>query len=229
MPVALVGRLPVKVTNENGPINVGDFITTSSTPGHGMKATEAGRVVGMAIGNFYGVEGLVMVQVSNTWWQPPAIMESATIIEAPVGTFFDLEATNGEFTDLFAASAVFNVLQGASGSFDELFVDSGTFQDLEAVTGVFSMLEVTSGSFEELQAANAVFTNVESESGTFTNLEAKTGTFTNLVAKSGVTIGEGGDVATITRYLSAMSELDFSLAANSCEDLEVAVDGAGIA
>ena len=166
--------------------------------------------------------------MSNTWWQPPAITESATIIEAPVGTFFDLEVANGEFTDLFAASAVFNVLQGASANFDELFVDSGTFQDLEAVTGVFSMLEVTSGSFEELQAANAVFTNVESESGTFTNLEAKTGTFTNLVAKSGVTIGEGGDVATITRYLSAMSELDFSLAANSCEDLEVAVDGAGI-
>jgi hypothetical protein len=37
--LALTGRVPVKVTNENGPIVPGDLLTTSSTPGHAMKWT----------------------------------------------------------------------------------------------------------------------------------------------------------------------------------------------
>ncbi|MCF8222746.1 MAG: hypothetical protein K9J25_06325 [Bacteroidales bacterium] len=37
--LALAGRVPVKVTDENGPIEPGDPLTTSSTPGHAMKYT----------------------------------------------------------------------------------------------------------------------------------------------------------------------------------------------
>ncbi len=77
MPVALVGRVPVNVTDENGPIAVGDFVTTSSTAGKGMKATEAGRVIGMALSSFDGTDGQVMVQVVNTWYQPDASEASA--------------------------------------------------------------------------------------------------------------------------------------------------------
>ncbi|MBI2638220.1 hypothetical protein HYW83_01380 [Candidatus Peregrinibacteria bacterium] len=69
-PVALVGRVPVKVTDEGGQISIGDFVTTSSTPGHAMKATKAGRVIGMALSSFSGKKGKVMVQVLNTWWTP---------------------------------------------------------------------------------------------------------------------------------------------------------------
>jgi hypothetical protein len=37
--LALTGRVPVKVTGENGAIVPGDYVTTSSTPGHAMKWT----------------------------------------------------------------------------------------------------------------------------------------------------------------------------------------------
>jgi hypothetical protein len=37
--LALCGRIPVKVTDENGSIEPGDLLTTSSTPGHAMKWT----------------------------------------------------------------------------------------------------------------------------------------------------------------------------------------------
>ncbi|MBI5794215.1 hypothetical protein HZA87_03990, partial [Candidatus Uhrbacteria bacterium] len=70
MPVALVGRVPVKVVQEGGSIAVGDFLTTSSTPGAAMKATQAGRVIGMALSNWDGSSPTVMVQVINTWYQP---------------------------------------------------------------------------------------------------------------------------------------------------------------
>jgi len=48
-PVALVGRVPVNVTNENGLPETGDRIVSSALPGYGMRATSAGRVVGAAL------------------------------------------------------------------------------------------------------------------------------------------------------------------------------------
>lgn len=55
-PVALAGRVPCKVSNENGAIKVGDFLASSSIPGHAMKATDReqsyGAVVGKALEPF---------------------------------------------------------------------------------------------------------------------------------------------------------------------------------
>ncbi len=51
-PIALVGRVPVKVTNENGPVHAGDYLTSSSIPGYAMKATVGGRVLGKALEDF---------------------------------------------------------------------------------------------------------------------------------------------------------------------------------
>lgn len=48
--VAVVGRVPVKFTLENGAINVGDALTRSATePGKAMKATTAGKLIGIAL------------------------------------------------------------------------------------------------------------------------------------------------------------------------------------
>ena len=51
-PIALAGRVPVKVSLENGPIHKGDRITSSSVAGIGMKATDQGRVVAVALEDF---------------------------------------------------------------------------------------------------------------------------------------------------------------------------------
>lgn len=48
-PVALVGRVPVKVTTEGGLIKAGDYVTSSSLEGFGMRATKAGAVIGKAL------------------------------------------------------------------------------------------------------------------------------------------------------------------------------------
>ncbi|MBI2054636.1 MAG: hypothetical protein HYT39_00860, partial [Candidatus Sungbacteria bacterium] len=52
LPVALNGRVPVKVSTESGPIKIGDRITSSSLAGVGMKATVSGVTVGIALENF---------------------------------------------------------------------------------------------------------------------------------------------------------------------------------
>jgi hypothetical protein len=54
VPLALSGRVPVKVSLENGPIKIGDAITSSSTAGLGMKATQSGRIIGFALQNYDG-------------------------------------------------------------------------------------------------------------------------------------------------------------------------------
>jgi hypothetical protein len=53
VPLAVVGIVPVKVSAENGPIQPGDLLATSSTPGHAMKAgpnPPVGTVIGKALG-----------------------------------------------------------------------------------------------------------------------------------------------------------------------------------
>ncbi|MBI2054492.1 MAG: hypothetical protein HYT39_00095, partial [Candidatus Sungbacteria bacterium] len=50
--VALVGRVPVKVSTESGPIAIGNRITSSSLAGVGMKATTSGMTVGIALESF---------------------------------------------------------------------------------------------------------------------------------------------------------------------------------
>lgn len=51
-PIALVGRVPVKISTENGPIRAGDYLTSASIPGYAMRATQAGRVIGTALEDF---------------------------------------------------------------------------------------------------------------------------------------------------------------------------------
>lgn len=66
LPVALSGRVPVKVSAENGEILAGDYLTTSSMPGVAMKATKAGAIIGTAMTGFNGEEvGEVLVFVKN--------------------------------------------------------------------------------------------------------------------------------------------------------------------
>lgn len=51
--LALAGRTPVKVSSENGAIDIGDYLTSSSAPGVAMRASEPGVVIGRALEPFY--------------------------------------------------------------------------------------------------------------------------------------------------------------------------------
>jgi hypothetical protein len=68
VPVALVGRVFCKVDATNAPIRVGDLLTSSDTPGHAMRCSNAsagfGAVIGKALGSQEAGFGLVPVLVS---------------------------------------------------------------------------------------------------------------------------------------------------------------------
>ena len=68
VPMAMVGRVPTKVTAENGPIKVGDLLVASSTPGRAMKGTDRtqmlGAVVGKALDSLDSGTGVIEVLVT---------------------------------------------------------------------------------------------------------------------------------------------------------------------
>jgi hypothetical protein len=62
-PIALTGRVPVKVNVENGKINIGDYLTSSSTPGIAMKQLKPGMSIGRALTSYDGTQSQATVIV----------------------------------------------------------------------------------------------------------------------------------------------------------------------
>jgi len=67
-PIALVGIVETKVSDQNGPISIGDMITSSNTPGIGMRATGFGPVVGKALEPLESGSGKIKVLISLGWY-----------------------------------------------------------------------------------------------------------------------------------------------------------------
>jgi hypothetical protein len=68
LPLALVGKVYCKADAAFGPIEVGDLLTTSPTPGHAMKASDPaqafGAVIGKALRKLESGRGLVAILVA---------------------------------------------------------------------------------------------------------------------------------------------------------------------
>jgi hypothetical protein len=65
--VALIGKVACKVDATYSPIEVGDLLTTSDTPGHAMKATDPSRAFGAVIGK-------ALSPVSDGWGLVPILV-----------------------------------------------------------------------------------------------------------------------------------------------------------
>jgi hypothetical protein len=67
-PVALVGKVYCKVDASHASIRFGDLLTTSSTPGHAMKADDSNRAFGALIGKALGAlpegRGLIPILIA---------------------------------------------------------------------------------------------------------------------------------------------------------------------
>ena len=85
VPLALAGRVPTKVSTENGMIKKGDFISLSSTPGVGMKATSSGYTVGIALEDFDGSANGPATESTST---PKDVIVNGSIYREGVITVF---------------------------------------------------------------------------------------------------------------------------------------------
>jgi hypothetical protein len=88
-PVALSGRVPVKVSNKNGEIKVGDRLSLSSDEaGIAVKATKDGQTVGIALEDWNeSGTGKILTFVSLSWYQTLADAVSGDVPASK--TFFE--------------------------------------------------------------------------------------------------------------------------------------------
>jgi hypothetical protein len=120
-PIALVGRVPVKISTENGPVKEGDFLTSSSIPGYAMKATLSGRVIGKALERF----------VEDTAVNCPSIAAGnlATTNCGTVMMFVDLTDYQGASVDALMQDDTEGQLVGGA------YIDGVDFPNIEGLIG----------------------------------------------------------------------------------------------
>ncbi len=104
--VAFAGRVPTKFSLENGPIAVGDPLTSSSTPGVAMKATQAGQIVGYAMQSSDSArEGRLLVWLQVGQYLPPAALDALNSSAQPATTDATVAQLQAQAADLAAQLA----------------------------------------------------------------------------------------------------------------------------
>jgi len=78
-PLALAGRVPVRVNLEGGPIAVGDPITISSVAGVGSRATSSGKIVGYALNDYKASDvssgDKILVLIQGGYWISDTLLD----------------------------------------------------------------------------------------------------------------------------------------------------------
>ncbi len=203
--VALAGRLPVKVSTENGRIVPGDYLTPSSVPGVAMKTMGIGPVIAQAIG-VYDSEGvgLVFAFVKNFDSVQSALLGDTSSSSTSISTIQSETAHNPVatitkkisdglqfFTDFVAARVT-----AIRGYFDELFAkkihtdllclkkSDGkevciTGDQLQAATGATDSPEVTKIPTSETSTETSTTEEATTTANTTPDTDTSTGSTTD--------------------------------------------------
>ena len=85
--VGMLGHIKVKVTDENGAIQPGDYLTSSAQfPGYAMKATRSGNIIGMSLVTFPEAADLAALSASSTMDNSPTSSPDSTIVGIATST-----------------------------------------------------------------------------------------------------------------------------------------------
>ncbi|OGK51563.1 hypothetical protein A2966_05190 [Candidatus Roizmanbacteria bacterium RIFCSPLOWO2_01_FULL_41_22] len=167
--LALAGRVPVKVSTENGPIAVGDYLTSSSTPGVAMKATKAGPTVGKALESLECPEldsgptcqSKIMTFVNLSWYDPDTLrsdlsdisinlLDGTSFITAPSKLYKVSSSTVGNIDRVGAFDQLaLGTLQAGAISTDSLSVNNiivGGHDLTKILTSLASLDEIATDS-----------------------------------------------------------------------------------
>ena len=153
-PIALVGRVPVKVSTENGPIHSGDYLTSASIPGYAMKATVAGRVLGTALEDFDPTDPNQTVDCPADGAGSLSTTQCGTIT-----AFINLTSYNGESVELAMADQGFTASPSALTIVDpQTGLDSYMNQVSAGDRTILSYLESLSNGNSAAFESSEVFT-----------------------------------------------------------------------
>jgi hypothetical protein len=144
-PLALSGRVPVKVSGENGPIVVGDYLTASPTkPGYAMKATKPGMIIAQALQAFNVGEGKIESFVNLFYYDPSLSLDESGNIMMQYGE--SSVTVSAQTTDTAAyiikQKGTGNILQLQDNDTNRLIVASSGSTTLNTQVSEGTVLEV---------------------------------------------------------------------------------------
>jgi hypothetical protein len=140
--VGLLGRIPLKVSTKEGPIALGDPLTSSVIPGVAVKATKAGPIIARALEPFdpqrgigamvpcdydpYSFCGTILSFVQYNWYDPSAsLAKNGELLIAPktakigeetaAASSYDLKTISGKTVDNVSAFSRSTIAELTSG------------------------------------------------------------------------------------------------------------------
>lgn len=155
VPVAFSGRIPVKVTTENGEIKRGDYITVSATiPGYAMKLTGEGRVIGRALSDYTQGKDKVLMLVENGVQKLDLEGKTATTTGMLTSGNIDLNANGVAITNiksLASANGTWSIdengrIVAKQICLEDLCIDKNTLTNLLNISGQQGVVMGTSTS-----------------------------------------------------------------------------------
>ncbi|MBI2676668.1 MAG: procyclic acidic repetitive family protein, partial [Candidatus Yanofskybacteria bacterium] len=138
--ITLSGRVPVKVSLENGSIKEGDRLTTSSIPGVAMKATKTGPTLGIALEPLASASfdfstpnsyGKIMILMDLSYWlpSPDTAGDPDSEILGEAGAIFDLKILFASIVKKFS-EAMNIVFENGLLKVAQIFTDKITAKEL---------------------------------------------------------------------------------------------------
>ena len=222
-PLALQGRVPVKVTTSNGPIKSGDPLTSSNIPGVAMKATQPGQIIAKALESYENSDpnavGKVMAFVNISYQIPQSKMTSSGDLNLAVNSGIPTTSQNGktlaDATTIASANGIIdsiksNVIQATEISTQTLRVATGN-----VFIGDQSLSDYISGIVKEITGKTI----------------ANSDTTTGIINAMTLSASDSADLAIIepgVTVTSAASKAQEASASGNVinEELEIATDEA---
>ncbi len=210
-PIALAGRIPTKVSTENGPIKPGDYLTSSSIPGVAMKATQAGTTIAKAVESYNNPDpravGKVVALVNPSWYDPRATLSSDGNISVD-GKPFNPQLAQNQNTNISDDS--FNARTATSSALTTVKSKTNVLQDmLAALTTRVSTLEDSASSSAFMTSAPGGFTASSAAELDLEKLDVNKVTVTDTLAVVGrTTLADVGITGKVNVGLLSIEGLD---------------------
>ena len=144
VPVAFSGRIPVKITTENGEVKRGDYLTVSETmPGYAMKMTGEGRALGRALSDYIEGRDKVLMMVESGLQKLDLAGNAATTTGMLTTGNIDLNANGVAITNiksLASANGTWSIDENGRVvanqlCLEDLCIDKSTLTNLLRVAG----------------------------------------------------------------------------------------------
>ena len=201
VPLALSGRVPVKVSTENGPIKRGDKLSVSSVPGVAMKSSATStQTIGIALYDFDGTIDNPYLYKSD---EGPTFVEGRTFAVGSVIAFINLSWSKVDTTLSSATStsaAVAWAVDYSSGTTTVSFFGNLNLNG-NAIINVSRI--ASAGGAWGIDETGRIFANkietkdLKVENG-ITTIDKTTGTPYCVYVSGGLVVSESGDCLSLT-------------------------------